>query len=87
MKVFRVSLVQVMQREGNELEEVKLDGVDGRRQKSERDKLHEQKAETWRMQQVNDGAHASHLRSHNIAPVPRVYGSPLLNQVVLILIV
>jgi len=73
--------IQVTRREGNQLEEVKLDGIDMRREKSERAKQREQKADRWRLQQVNDGARASHLRSHNIAPVPRVYGSPLLDQV------
>ena len=71
---------QALWKTGNALEEVNLDKTDARRRKSEKDKIREQKEETWRLQQLNDGAQASHVRLHNIAPVPRVYGSSVLNQ-------
>jgi len=72
---------QVSRREGSELDEVNLDRVDtARRSKSAGEKLREQRDEIWRLQQANDGARASHLRSHNIAPVPRIYGSSALNR-------
>jgi len=43
--------------------------------KSERAAIHEQSQAAWHAAQLNDGAHASHLRSHNVAPVPRVPAS------------
>jgi len=49
-------------------------------QKSEKDVEHREREETWHAQQLHDGAHASHLRSHNVAPVPRVYGSSALDH-------
>jgi len=49
--------------------------------KSHRDKTQEQRDDAWHLQQLNDGVQASHLRSHNIAPVPRVYASSLVNHV------
>ena len=33
--------------------------------------------ETWRLQQLNEGVQAAHLRSHNVAPVPRIQDSSL----------
>lgn len=40
----------------------------------------EQREEVWQSQQLHVGAKASHLRSHNVAPVPRMYGSSLDDQ-------
>ena len=51
------------------------------RLKSDREILQRQSAEAWRLQQANDGVQASHLRSHNIAPLPRVYGRSRLKHV------
>jgi len=71
----------VSSREEMELDEVKLDRVDtAQRMKSDRDMLRERTDEAWRLQQANDGARASHLRSHNIAPIPRVYVSAALDR-------
>jgi len=75
----------------SELEEVNIGGLGIQSQKSERDKERgqrdkereqkdkerDQRDEVWRLQQLNDGARASHVRSHNIAPVPRVPGNSL----------
>ena len=51
------------------------------RLKSDREILQRQSAEAWRLQQANDGVQASHQRSHNIAPLPRVYGRSRLKHV------
>ena len=40
---------------------------------------HERVQAVWHAQQLHDGAHASHLRSHNVAPVPRIPGSSVLD--------
>ena len=69
-------------KEDNELGEVDIGGLNVQPQKSQhRDKTNEQRDDVWRSQQLNDGVRASHLRSHNVAPVPRVHGSSVLDNV------
>jgi len=68
-------------KEDNELREVDIGGRDAQPPTSYRDKTREQRDEVWRSQQLNDGVRASHLRSHNVAPVPRAYGNSLLENV------
>ena len=81
---------KVSWRDRTEMAEVDLDGMYVRKLKTDKPKvneqkdkakINEQKEEEWRLQQVNDGVRASHVRSHNVAPVPRVYGSSLLDHI------
>ena len=68
-------------KDDNELAEVDIGGLNAQPTKSHRDKTREQRDEVWQSQQRNDGVRASHLRSHNVAPVPRAYGNSLLENV------
>jgi len=68
-------------REDRELREVELEGLRAPPKKPVRVEKDDERAEAWRLQQLHDGVQASHVRSHNIAPVPRVYVSSPVNQV------